>query len=433
MERLRRRFPHAVVARVRPAGRRRARRATPTRAPARARRRRAGAALRRRRRAAATPTTTSWRCCATRSRPAGSRSWRRRRLAADDAPAPPRGCPPSRRSPAREAGRLRRARRGRAVPAARRHRRRQDDAARRGVLRALRRGPGRARARRAAALRPRRARRAHRGRAGGHAARAGACGSTARPTQERPKLRGDGDDRAGTPCTVVEHRAGDGEWTVLATRHDEATPRARRDLLGHVARAVLPGRAAAAGRVRDASCAPTATSARRLLRRLFDVDRFARRRALAERPPQGAGAALRRAHGRRARAVVARGRRSPTPSRRSAGTADPGSVAPWLEGGVVVAEAGRGHRGRRRRARRGAPHAPADDGARRGDARSRRARPRPRGGREQLATWEASRAGARRGRGPSSPPRGARRRRSARRARCTRASTRPPRPGSDRG
>ncbi|HET6449568.1 MAG TPA: AAA family ATPase, partial [Conexibacter sp.] len=43
-----------------------------------------------------------------------------------------------------------------------------------------------------------------------------------RPSQERPKLRGEGTTREGHACTVEELDPASGEWAVLAARPDEA-------------------------------------------------------------------------------------------------------------------------------------------------------------------------------------------------------------------
>ena len=204
-------------------------------------------------------------------------------------------------------GRLRRARRGGPVPAARRHRRRQDDAARRGLLRAVRRRcRARARATRGcAATTPRRAR-APRS-SWSSRSRERRLRIVRRPAQERPKLRGDGTTREGHACTVQEldrRRAASGPCSPpgpTRPRHELDRP-AR-----HVVRPVLPGRAAAAGRVRDLPARRQRRAPGRARTPVRHRPLHARR-ALADRPPQGRlGRAAARIAGR-ARAAR-RGRR----------------------------------------------------------------------------------------------------------------------------
>ena len=107
-------------------------------------------------------------------------------------------------------GRLRRALRRRAVPALGRHRRRQDQRPRRRLLRALRRRARRAQRRQAAALRPGRRRRRARRWCSRRRSPAAGSGSSARPAWARPKRRGTG-TTPSRPRWCVSERV-DGAW-----------------------------------------------------------------------------------------------------------------------------------------------------------------------------------------------------------------------------
>ena len=116
--------------------------------------------------------------------------------------------------------RLRPAQRARAVPAQRRHRRRQDQRPGRHLLRALRLGAGRAPGRQAAAQRPRRARRGTPVSCE-FSARAGTSKSPARRRGTSPAPAGRTDSPRSRPTPSCAN-ASNGDWTEKSGRNDEA-------------------------------------------------------------------------------------------------------------------------------------------------------------------------------------------------------------------
>ena len=158
---------------------------------------------------------------------------------------------------------------------------------------------------------------------------------TRAPEQERRKRRGDGVTTDPHAVSVVRIED-DGTETVLATRHDEAT-RELADLLGmtreQFCQVVLLPQGGFARFLHAGS-----DERERLLRELFDVGRFAdveawlRDRRLAEERALGIAMGA-------VRDAVSRAAQVADVEPPDGWATDPGSVAPWLEERLVVAEA----------------------------------------------------------------------------------------------
>ena len=181
--------------------------------------------------------------------------------------------------------------------------------------------PERPQRRQGAAQRARTARPRARGRPRGDGARAGACRSPGRRSGSARRRRGDGHHEEQAQGPAEEWR--DGEWAAWSTRLDEAGPADQRPAR-HVRRAVLPGGAAAAGRLRGVPA---------VRRRGPRVPSWSAVRHRGLRPGGGWLAE----HRRRDRAGGRRAARSPPSPSPTAPPRRPGSRAPTLEPAALTA------------------------------------------------------------------------------------------------